>query len=533
MRNNYFDSESLTARVRDEKDLLALTLHLLGYWPQDSLIFLPLDGQGVGPLLRVDLPDLGPRTQGAEGHGTSSSHPPRSDTFSPASLPSDPFQLAALSPEMAELDNFLTYCISLLLGRAQSDQPLERVCLLLAGQPRPSQSSPELDWLGWGSGLSEGQGSVNPLLDWAACCRTILESRLAAAGLGLLDFLIIDGPSLWALDLGRRNFSRVAQLEQVYQSPVFAECVAAGSVVESSFQADLERWRWNPLAGGRPSDLENWLAEAQQAEGKCQLAKQGRDASEAEQVYADLLVWEQVLGRTLNLLDSWDADGQGKPLAQGLREILPPSLAGFLASSLSSTVTLTYLVYQAASSLEEAGAALGELEQKMRDCLGEQGSGQPLLPDPLPAYFPVDFQLELPASWGSEESEQDQATGQLVELIAGRRFLAPRFDRLEALELVASLLETFAQPKAKTLALAAQAWVAWFWGSSSEALYLLEEGEDSFLCSHPLLLLEILASGQLPCWLGASAQLPARKHIKNRRFNPGPMGSEERKNMSY
>ena len=58
---NTFNSPSrtpITAHISSERDVVAASLFLLGYWPENSLVILASDGQGVGPILRVDLPIL-------------------------------------------------------------------------------------------------------------------------------------------------------------------------------------------------------------------------------------------------------------------------------------------------------------------------------------------------------------------------------------------------------------------------------------------------------------------------------------------
>ena len=42
--------------IRTCKDMAAIMLHQLGYWPQESFVVVALAGHNIGPCVRIDLP---------------------------------------------------------------------------------------------------------------------------------------------------------------------------------------------------------------------------------------------------------------------------------------------------------------------------------------------------------------------------------------------------------------------------------------------------------------------------------------------
>src|SRR5689334_7049742 len=48
-----------TLSIHQPEDILGYIPHMLGYWPEDSLVAITMQGKVLGATLRVDLPALG------------------------------------------------------------------------------------------------------------------------------------------------------------------------------------------------------------------------------------------------------------------------------------------------------------------------------------------------------------------------------------------------------------------------------------------------------------------------------------------
>lgn len=461
---------ALTSRIRSERDVIATCVHLLGYWPRNSLVLVVTDGQGVGPLIRVDLAD----------------------------------------PADVSLEDYLEISFGSIPRRGDDHNGDRRVFVVLFGEKtgsysdvppgKPAQPVTETDQI---------------LLDRAGHYMSSLGVVSSRCDVEILDVIVVGHCTYWAVAPEEGALAPVGWVSEIFSSPVYAELVARGSVVSGSSYEAYDAKKWNPLESSDLKATERWLMLSEVAANSYLAQKCSLSPLEPFQAEAELMLWDNVLGVVSDLLDAETAGEESDFLYRGdrLRHLIPPDAAGYLVASLNNSATLHYVVYLACSGIEQTLQALKLLDQHIPYFLSvaEQSSCR-LLPkrETLSTFGLEGLNPLWSESQNRNEEHNERAGSHFAGMISGALTTAPNWARLEALECLCALFENVASYKPESMFIAAQAWVRWFWGNSTSAAHILEGADPRYLESSPLLLQSLLDNSVIPLWLTEPGGAPPR-----------------------
>lgn len=459
----------LNSCIRRERDVIATCLHLLGYWPSNSLALMTVDTQGIGPLIRVDI---------------------------------------AHSAEVCT-DDYLDILFSSIPGSENSEQSDRKVFVLVFGDCRSNcleivASLP-------GQPMAEND---QKLLRFARSCMMSLHKVSSHYSLEVLDVIVTGQSIYWSLHPDTGELEPAGSIHDVFSSPIYVELVAQGSVVLESAREACETRERNLLENINAGAPESWLALSEIATKTYIESRQAHESLVTFQIEAELEVWNHVIGLVSTLLE---AEGDKHPATEALGDqicqLLPPDAAGYLVASLDSSVTLHYLVYLACTNIGSTLEALHQLGLHM----------QSSLVDSSPNYHRLLPQKETLSIFGLGELKQRQPSNNIspecsnqsgvlfANVLCGVASTPPDWLRLEALDCLCVLLENIAGQQAQTMLTVAQAWVRWFRGNSTAAAYLLKDANQCYFQSSPILLTRLLESSTIPLWLLQPGGLPPSK----------------------
>lgn len=301
-----------TTSIRTEADLIAHCLHTLGYLPSNSAVFLSSSQHTLGPLIRLDLTPLA--DQGIE---------PYIDFVTdnlPTRLPNGdtPDRLFALFfSSRPDTDTLLT--------------------------PPPTDPDADADF------AATITDHILPLL------RAVTPTPYALA-----DAIAIGTHTYWALATDRPTLNHIGTLDDIYISPVYTHLIAQGSTVATSHTRAEASHTPNPLDTTDPAARDRWFLEAELAATTYAAARATSAAPTITQIHTDLTHWEAALTTCQQALTNTRTDRASCP-ADIIRTNLTPDTAGYLATSLTNTATLHYILYQTATTPTHAHQALAAL----------------------------------------------------------------------------------------------------------------------------------------------------------------------------
>lgn len=453
-------SSALTSRIRTERDVVATCVHLLGYWPKDSLVLMVAESSGVGPLIRVDM--------------------------------ADPFEMPA--------EDYLDTLFSSIPRLNGPNERLQRIFVLMFGGLLSTCPSTPLT-----QPAGPITGSDQELFERAIYYLEPIQSTGSRHNLEVLDVIAVGRTVYWSVNPETGGLEPVGWANDIFSSPVYAELVSRGSLVSSSSHEAFSLKKWNPLDTQHPHTTELWLASAEAAAVRYVEMKQTLNPLEPFQAEAELMLWDSLLG---TVADSVRLEKENNllpsTLGDRIRTTVPPDAAGYLVASLTNSATLHYLVYLACTDLSHTLAALGLMEGYIQFFLDDAGkSSRRLLPsaETLSAFDLERISPTLSAQGMREPADSNEAGAHLAGVLSGSLERPPHWCRLEALERLCALFENIACHKCESMLIASQAWVKWLRGNSTEASYLLESADQKYLESSPLLLKSLLGSSAIPMWL--------------------------------
>ncbi|MDO4820534.1 MAG: DUF4192 family protein [Rothia sp. (in: high G+C Gram-positive bacteria)] len=459
--------EPVTVHLSSERDVLALALHLLGYWPEKSIMVLALSSGGVGPLLRVDMPDM-----------------------------------SDVAP-----DDFLTYIFDAFPTHTPEGELITSVFLLL-----------------FASGAASGKVDISverTFLETAQRYAELASAHATQHGVILLDVLAVGQEAYWAVNPEEGKLSPAGFLEEVVTSPLYTELVAHGSCVARDSHQAHEFKNHAVVDTSDPEEQEYWRVYSEASSALYLKEKQEERPHEAQQISGELELWERAIDAVASLLDgSHRRNGTGEQtLADSIRGAVIPDAAGFLIASLDSFATLQLVIFQACRDLKGSLAALSALESGGEELgLSSCSQGNRVLPLPSTLHR---YGLEhLSQSGRPAQHQEERVEGYLKELaetLFGLAVEPPNWKRLEALEYLGAVLEASATGKAEVALIAAQAWLKWLRGNSTQAVHLLEAIDSTYCDGVSLPLHYLLNVSAFPAWLTLPGGAPEPYVTKNSR----------------
>lgn len=465
--NHHTPEEPIVTYLSSERDVLALALHLLGYWPEKSIMLLALSDGGIGPLLRVDMPDV-----------------------------------SEVAP-----DDFLTYIFEAFPTHSPTGDPITSVFLLL-----------------FADGAASGEVDVpveKTFLEAAQCYAELTPAHATLHGLNVLDVLAVGQQAYWAVNPAEGQLAPAGFLDEVLTSPLYSELVAHGSLVASDLHEAQELKNRTALGTDDPEEQERWQVNTEAYSAFYLEEKQEQNPQEACQIAAELELWEQAIGAVASLLDGLRGNRglYAGTLADTIRAEVIPDAAGFLIASFDSFATLQLVILQACRTLKDSLAALRALEQGSQELgLNRQTTGDRVLPLPSTLRRYQLDRLSQPEQGAHEQIDStEDSLKEMAETLFGVDPTPPDWKRLEALWHLAAVLESSARGKAEASLLAAQAWVSWMRGNSTEAFHLLEAIDSTYRDGGSLPLHYLLSVSAFPTWLTLPGGAPETYVTKNRR----------------
>ncbi|AXJ10784.1 DUF4192 family protein [Arthrobacter sp. PM3] len=432
-------------KITGPEDILGFIPHSLGYWPENSLVAMTLQGKRLGATLRVDLPGPGGATAGAaDGARRKEEGPSARGRASAVRKP---------RPGSGQDDTLAGYARSV-VSYLQADDAANGTLLAIFTAAGPT---------GAGSGDTAWRGLLKEL-----------ELALEAAGMPVRDAWIV-GAEFWCsahcsdpeccAPPGR-------PVEEIRNSRMNAEMVFRGSSVGAApGAADTVPLPRPPDPAVRAAEF-GWTA---------QFSARRRDRAQFAQV---LDVWTSVI-----------------QAAAGQPPDLPPELSGYLRASLCIPSWRDAVIVMAAAG--RAAAERGAEDFGMFDPDSDAGNGArpgartatkrlaaPAIPDPpvpvppVPApAFPNPAAPEAPAHTAAPVSAPDppgttpgEGAGTVPgygEVLLGLAPSVPDWEMMGALECVLRGLGNPDGGEATAAAVTVRGWIEWCRGRGSyaDALY--------------------------------------------------------------
>ena len=405
-------------KITGPEDILGFIPHSLGYWPDNSLVAMTLQGKRLGATLRVDLPEPS-RCRG------------------PA--------LAAFARTVRDY--------------LEADEEADGTLLAIFSAPGdtadgggPADGGPP------GAGGDVPDDGISPSL---ARLLGELELTLGAAGLPVRDAWLI-GERYW------RNAHCIdpsccappgRPIEEIRNSRLNAELVFRGSSVGA---APGRSARGRPSAGDPPAPVEPAALEAEQGWAR-EFSGRWRNRAQFQTV---LEVWERVLDAATRLA----GHTSGRRPAGVPAAALPAGLAGYLRATLCVAPWRDAVLVMAAAGRAAAEAGADEF--------GVFDAG-PDEPAPLPELegFPPAAVAPGPAPGEATTAGETPGYG---DVLLGLLPPAPDWARLAGLDRVLSHLGGCGGGEAKAAALTGRGWIEWCRGRGSfaDALFTAAAAEE-------------------------------------------------------
>jgi hypothetical protein len=430
-------------KITGPEDILGFIPHSLGYWPENSLVAMTMQGKRLGATLRVDLPGSGgvPGVPGVPGGVT------------------DLARFATTVASYLEADDEADGTLLAFFTDTDTDTDTDGD----ADTDTGTDTDKDPDTAGGGG--RRGAGACADLL-------AALELALAEAGMPVRDAWLI-GAEFWR-NAYCADPSCCAPpgrpVEEIRNSRLNAEMVFRGSSVGAApgaLRADC-----SPQCADRAA-IEAEQGWAQEFSGR------RRDRTQFRQV---LEVWTRVLG--------------GLPGQEGSAE-LDPALASYLRATLGVQAWRDAVLVMAAAG--PAAAERGAEDFGLFD--GVAGRPAPLPPAPLP---PLEgFPSVAPSGGTAGAGCQLRGVPGYGEVLLGLAPPVPDWALMGRLERILVLLGGDGGDESRAAGLAARGWIEWCRGKGSFADALFRQAAG--LCpGYRLaeLLAELARRGTICGWAG-------------------------------
>lgn len=470
MTTSFLPHEHQLATLKTERDVIAAAVHLLGYWPQNSLVMLTTDLESAGPLLRVDLAD--PKHDAT-------------DAYIGAFLDA----LPPISPRGLPLNHLFVLLFS---ENSSAPQALHQ-----RPKATPVTRSITLDSQNF---IDRASHFIQPII-----------TETAQRHQTLFDVIAVGENSYWSLNPAEHSLDFAGPISDVLMSPVYSQFIVNGSTLAPDISSIARAHQKTLQNTQQPETRHTWEKAVTSATYTYLARKIDLNPHEYFQLAADLEVWDTMLEKVHQELTS-DLSEEGKlSLGDRLRERIPQHIAGYLLASLNSTATLNFLLYLAVRNFRQTQEALGAVFIDSHSVLTAAGQKpqRVLLPTDQLNALGLGHQMKQTLDHIMHtEKTNPEAGEQLAYTLYGAVSEPPNWQRLEALEYLTALLEPAAEDKPAALLGALQAWAKWFRGKSSEAFCLLDQSDPEIFEITPILLHQLLQAGALPLWLSEPGYLP-------------------------
>jgi hypothetical protein len=507
-------------RITGPEDILGFIPHSLGYWPENSLVAMTLQGKRLGATLRVDLPEPGGDSGGRRGGGGGGGGGRGGGDPAAGGPGRAVSRRRARAGRRDTLAGFARRVVSYLQADDAADGSL------LAFFPEADADGGTASATDPATATDTASAGERPRGAWAGLLKE-LELALEAAGMPLRDAWIV-GPEFW-----RNAYCNDPEccgppgrpVEQIRNSRLNAEMVFRGSLVGAAPDARAS------TPASRSVDPAVHAAESGWME---QFSPRRRDSAQFAQV---LDVWTMVL-RSANAPERppglapdpapeagtrpeaagaegpgapgtsdddpgaprTSADDPGAPATVDWPLALPPELAGYLRASLCIASWRDALLVMAAAG--RPAAERGAEEFGIFDT--ESGSGPRTVSRPGPTRSPLPGPaVPVPAfpGPGPGVGAGAGAVPGYGEVLLGLAPSVPDWSLMVRLERVLELLGGLGAGESTAAAVTARGWIEWCRGRGSyaDALYRQAlEGHPGYRLAE--LLAELGRRGTLCGW---------------------------------
>lgn len=507
--------------IRTCKDMAAIMLHQLGYWPQESFVVVALAGHSIGPCVRIDLP--GPEDNTAA---------------------------------------YLHRIFSLLPATIDGAQPIDRFIAFYCTADRDNLRARQT-----ASGTRTLPSTSERERDAAIAYRVerwlpLLTNPTVTGGLECFDCIVLGDTTIWELSHEQNGLIFAGFVEDILMSPYHLAQTVRGESIAATASEVRTTNPWDTAATADTGAREDWEAAAElwyrtytqeyqlrHAEGEDPHLLQAH--SYCQQKGAELCYWETALEAIRWVMRTLAAD-QRTTVGDRMRQLLPAEVAGYLAASLNTYGTINLVTYCAAATLTDSLRVLEGYGGRFTDpAPTTTGEGTAIEPgsygapprrrNTLPSSFlqtlhgkqhRVGSPSGVRTGWHDwvrrthltvqrsatdvSQTQTDYAEAMARLLCGTDQTVSPRWERLNALEVLCSLLIPAACGEPLGRLRIVQAWINWMRGTSSYANLLNEEAHRHVQEHTPLD--DALHLGLLPLWLGDSARCwrgPARFSVLN------------------
>ena len=496
-------------RITGPEDILGFIPHSLGYWPENSLVAMTLQGKRLGATLRVDLPDPGGASAGGFGGRRGGGGGGDSAAGGPGRAVS---RRRAGAGRRDTLAGFARHVVSYLQADDAADGSLLALFTDADTDGDPATATDTATVGHTASATDTATVGERPRGAWAGLLKE-LELALEAAGMPLRDAWII-GPEFW------RNAycsdpeccgSPGRPVEQIRNSRLNAEMVFRGSLVgaapdaraskpasrsvdpavhaaesgwmeqfsprrrdSAQFAQVLDVWTMVLRSANTPERRPGLAPDAPAPEAGTRTEGAGAEGASAERAGDPGTGAERARAHGTGAERAGDpgtgAERAGDPATMDWPLELPPELAGYLRASLCIASWRDALLVMAAAG--RPAAERGAEDFGIFDT--ESGSGPHPVSRPGPTRSPLPGPAApVPAFLGPVPGPGAGAVPGYGEVLLGLAPSVPDWALMVRLERVLELLGGLGAGESTAAAVTARGWIEWCRGRGSyaDALY--------------------------------------------------------------
>lgn len=429
--------------IRSENDIIAYALTTLGYWPQNSLVFVLSGTNSVGPILRIDLNLQAPET-------ASGAVDVLAQTF--ATSP----QLAQGTPQIFALFFADSY------------------------HPRNQQATAPFIVLDDESWQAE---------QTAPFMREI-HRYAEYAHLKVADALFIGENNYWGVLYPDRPKIYIGENREIIESRLNTYMITQGHTIGDTQDSYLQANTWNADDASRAGC--DWASEANTwyEVYRMQLTETGFEGHRhyRRQLQAQLSFWNIAIKEIENLINKERRKNRRQHRSfslvdhlapESVRSIIPPQLAGYLAAHFHEASFVHHLIYLGLTNLRKSITIINSF-QALSQHLEPQSS---TTDDEMPLVLPIGINTPKTASNLAEELQAEDAIDhkpvtrktaernldRLARALTGNLGEKPSWASIEALEVLCLILAQITQDHEKHSLYNTLAWTSWLKGYSSLA----------------------------------------------------------------
>ncbi len=477
-----FSDFNTPSPVRGVSDVVAYTIHNLGFWPTRSVVLVATGARHMGPVLRVNLEDISEN----------------------------------------EASALLDYLFDMMPTSLAEGEQVDRFFLLIfgeGGEVRTRQLTASLRQTPTLEEIQKDAAEAKICQAWIRAGMHITDTR----GILFCDLLFIGSVSRWEMEPAEPAMVFSGFIDDIQKCPLYLDLMLKGSSVlpteEQAVQAQS-----SPLnATNNQAEYQAWLDDAEYWFAHYLQVIHGADSDYCQdylgQKYAENLLWDaaiQTISRTRRERFSAEERLHEDALyADHLREILAPQLAGYLLATLSSVTSGQFILYAAATSTNLLTQLFADLHREQTHLTASaeniqnpsvllvpvDHTGQPFIDDCIRKLADIKNFAEVV----EQNDELSSGAEDFAEMMMGNSILGPDWKNIGLLEQVILQMQEIADDERSAYLAVVQAWIAWFKGSSSTASRHLAQARQTWEIS--LLPLDaLLENSLLPRWLQEESQ---------------------------